>query len=267
MFQLCTQKDNEVLLQYLSQDVILHTFLIADIEQYGFDKPYQQVYMDGDETNPCTAVALRYYSNLIISGNAHTMDFKALSTLCTPNITNVMGEDCLLDGLEFHLPAYTHQRKTLFTLTQGDTLRLSTQAKRATLADVDDIYTFLMTIDEIKHLYAQKQMIANRIATGEGAHFVIRKDGKVIAHCNSAAGTDATSMIGGLAVAPAYRHQGLGREILETVCNDILQHKKTPCLFDKAQGEDGLVRQVGFCPYKRWGMLLAPVKQPSNQSN
>ena len=256
MFRLCTQKDYGILMEYLSQDSVLHTFIIADIKNYGFNQPYQQVYMDTNEDETCKAVALRYYNNLIISGFVRDMDFSALASLCTAEISNIMGEDCLLDSLSRYLPKHKHISKILFTMAVGTLPQPSPRAERATLADVDDIYNFLMSIDEIKHLYTEKQMIDNRIRHNEGAHFIIRENGAIVGHCNSAAGTQTTSMVGGLAVCPSLRHRGMGGELLATVCADLVAQKKIPCLFETK--ETKLLERGQFKPYRPWGHLLAP---------
>ena len=65
----------------------------------------------------------------------------------------------------------------------------------AGMEDVDDIFAFLQSIDELRHLYTSKQMIADRIGKNCGVHYIIRRDGKIIAHANSAAQCEATTMI------------------------------------------------------------------------
>ena len=45
MIRLCEEKDRGQLLNYLQENPIYHTFLLADMEQYGFNHSFQQIYV------------------------------------------------------------------------------------------------------------------------------------------------------------------------------------------------------------------------------
>ena len=49
MVRECTEKDKEWLLAYLKEEAVYNTFLLADIEDFGFEESFQTVYMDEEQ--------------------------------------------------------------------------------------------------------------------------------------------------------------------------------------------------------------------------
>lgn len=256
MWTQCEEKDYNSLVKYLEKDPVLHTFLIADINLYGFTNDFQQVYMTTDEGGECTSVSLVFHNNLIISGDVNTFNFEKASSLLTPAITNIMGEGGLVQAMAKYLEVTEgFVEKIMYRLDGDEKLMKSTTINVATQEDVDAIHSFLMTMDEIKHLYGNKSMISNRIASGEGVHLFIEQDGTIIAHANSAAGTSIASMIGGVAVSKVHRNKGLGKAILSEVSHQILSKGQVACAFEKSEFSHHIFEELGFEPHCRWGML------------
>lgn len=293
MFRTCNENDYYILMGYLKNEEILNTFVISDLDNYGFDKEFQVTYMDIDEKGACIAVALIFHNNLIISGQVETMDYSFLSTLLTEKINNVMGQGELVEAFNNYLveaecknllshiedkcvesnegpikaedssrqntmstSSRTYIEKTMYTLDTGLKLQMCGDVEVATVEDVDAIHNFIMTIPEINFLYKEKSMITNRMESGEGVHFFIKEKGEIVAHTNSAAGTGISSMMGGVAVAEEFRNQGYGKRVVSAVANYVLNQKKTACLFSTTEEEHNLFVELGFVPYKKWGTLI-----------
>lgn len=266
MFRICNEKDYDVLMDYLKKEQILNTFIISDLDNYGFDKEFQVTYMDTDSTGTCNAVALIFHNNLIISGSVTTMDYQFLMTLLTPKINNIMGEGELVEAFSQYLDKQNwksadsnnerrYLEKVMYTLVNGVKLEKVVGIQKATLEDVDAIHSFIMGIPEINFLYKEKSMISNRISSGEGVHLFIKEKGEIIAHANSAAGTNISSMLGGVSVAQEYRDVGYGKKVVSAVADYILEQRNTACLFSKGEEEHNLFITLGFKPYKKWGTL------------
>ena len=49
MVRECTEKDKEWLLAYLKEEAVYNTFLLADIEDFGFEESFQTVYIDEEQ--------------------------------------------------------------------------------------------------------------------------------------------------------------------------------------------------------------------------
>ena len=90
-------------------------------------------------------------------------------------------------------------------------------------------------------------MIVDRIENCGVHYIIIRRDGKIIAHANSAAQCEATTMIGGVSTCTkGKRGQGLGGQVVSRLCRDILAKGKTPCLFSIRGEEHNLYHRISF---------------------
>ena len=180
-------------MQYLKAEPVYHTFLLSDLECYGFEHEFQQVYMQEKE-GICEGVVLRYYNNLILSEFIEKPECKKIAELVTSEITTVMGKGenveqvmrCVDRKWEIiYNTLYVHQNMKSLEKKGGE-------IRRAEKKDIERIYEFLMTFPEMRALYAEKGMIENRICGKEGFHIIMEKEGEIIAHGNSAATTDQT---------------------------------------------------------------------------
>ena len=222
-------------MQYLKAEPVYHTFLLSDLECYGFEHEFQQVYMQEKE-GICEGVVLRYYNNLILSEFIEKPECKKIAELVTSEITTVMGK-----GENVHQNMKSLEKKV-------------GEIRRAEKKDIERIYEFLMTFPEMRALYAEKGMIENRICGKEGFHIIMEKEGEIIAHGNSAATTDQTCMMGGICVAQDMRKKGYAKEILHTLCEEIRRQGKIPCIFSPEKEQYSIFEELGFEKYGRWGI-------------
>lgn len=256
MLKKCGSEDKGILTGYLSQEKEYNTFLLADVNTYGFDTDCQDVWMEWEEGR-CTGVFLRFYTNLLVYTqerelNAGSLDF----ILKNYEIIVIMGKSSLLAPMEAKLEKeYRCCQKQLYRLGSRELLKTEfREVSQAGGADVDDVFAFLGSIQEISGLYTSKDMIRDRIANNDGIHLIIRKDGRIIAHGNSTTGSEHTIMIGGVATEPAYRRQGYASCVVSALCAHILAQGKTPCLFT-GEGADALFTGLGFEKLGGWTTL------------
>ena len=242
-------------MQYLKAEPVYHTFLLSDLECYGFEHEFQQVYMQEKE-GICEGVVLRYYNNLILSEFIEKPECKKIAELVTSEITTVMGKGenveqvmrCVDRKWEIiYNTLYVHQNMKSLEKKGGE-------IRRAEKKDIERIYEFLMTFPEMRALYAEKGMIENRICGKEGFHIIMEKEGEIIAHGNSAATTDQTCMVGGICVAQDMRKKGYAKEILHTLCEEIRRQGKIPCIFSPEKEQYSIFEELGFEKYGRWGI-------------
>ena len=90
MLRKCGEEDRERLKEFLNEKPVYHTFLISDLDKYGFDKDFQTIYMQ-EEEGRCIGVFLKYFYNLIVAGEDQELDHEAVSRLADDKITTIMG--------------------------------------------------------------------------------------------------------------------------------------------------------------------------------
>ncbi len=243
---------------HLKRESVYNTYLLSDIQSHGFDKPYQQVYVNRTDNGDIQGVYLKHYNNLILDGDPLRIDVPFLVRLIGRDIDTVMGKASLVEPLAAAIPtASSYVSKGFYRLRLEDHLPPAhRQVETAGLSDVDEIHDFLMTIPSFEQIYSAKEMIETRIQNGDGTHMFIRDNsGRIVAHANSAAQTDDAAMIGGVAVSEEERGRGLGSAVTAALCRRILSGGRSPTLFSEVPPGQSLFPRLGFEQVGKWGVL------------
>lgn len=280
---LCGRQDKAGLLALLEKEPFANIFLLADIELFGFDKPFQKVWRTGGASDGASAadaaVYLLFYDNLSVwAQNPGGADADFVAALAKDHPVNcVMGKAEVVAPLAGALPGYTPGEKLLCALPQGTAPAPPVwdesqhgphpTVQTATPADVDDIFAFLASVPELRGLYTSKQMIADRIQNGSGIHLIIRQGGSIVAHGNtaasfssSAAGGPGATMIGGLGAAGGSgpdarqepRREALAQAVAFALCQTITKSGKAPCTLCTQANQQALFAPLGFQPVCNW---------------
>lgn len=258
----CSKKEETMLLAYLEQDAVYHTFLLADIINFGFEREFQTVYADIRD-GEVKGVYLKFYSNLIVAGREEDLAEEFLKELFEnwkPQV--IMGKLALVQRIHKLLPEYNESFKWLYAMESQITEEngMAELPKRAAVrsgepGDEDKIHEFLMGISEIRALYTSKDMIRDRLVNKDGTHLFMEQDGEMIAHVNSAARSPYYTMIGGVAVKEDLRGNHLSGVLLKEICQEILRENRKPCCFSDRDEEHNLFTALGFIKAGAWGTL------------
>lgn len=256
MVRECTEQDRERLYEYLKEEAVYNTFLLADIADFGFGQSFQTVYLD-EEQGRIRGVYLCIYQNFLLYCKENEVNTEFLEQLFAMYIPDVvMGKTEQVRQVQWILMDYTLESRVLYQFSErGELAEETAGILKAKLDDVDDIFTFLQSIPELKHLYTSKEMIAGRIEQDCGTHYIIRENGVIVAHANSTAECEWTTMIGGVATARAYRGKGLAGQLVSRLSREILAKGKIPTLFSSRGEEDNLYGRIGFRKIGEWGTL------------
>jgi len=253
----CIEKDRDKLVDYLKEEAVYNTFLLADIADFGFDSDFQTVYADVEDEK-IKGVYLCFYKNLLLYTKENHINEEFLSELFkekSPDV--VLGKWENVSKVHERMAGYILSSKNLYLLEDATNLEgADVSIREGILSDVDEIFDFIQTIPEIKGLYTSKQMIHDRIEKKTGTHYLIRSNGKVIAHANSAARSDFTTMIGGVATEEIRRGEGIAGSIVSLLCRDILADGRKPSLFCDREEEQNLFYRIGFRKAGKWGTMI-----------
>lgn len=256
MLRKCTVEDRQVLDAYLKQEQEYNTFLQADVAAYGFDYPCQDVWME-DVNGICKGIYLRFYTNLLVYSKEKITDCTSIETILKNfPVFVIMGKSSVLEDISEYLEEKYHctEKQLYRLLTEKDLYPETSDIVRAEEKDVEDIFEFLQKIPQIKALYTSKDMIYDRIVSGDGIHLLIRDGEKIISHGNSTTEADRTAMLGGLATDIMYRRKGYASKVLSALCRYVLNRGKIPCLFSDGELQPFL-EKIGFECMGGWSTL------------
>lgn len=257
MVRKCTEQDRARLHEYLKQEAEYNTYILADIDDYGFESDAQTVYVD-EEGDAIKGVYLCFYKNLLLYSKDNAVNTEFLKELFedyTPDV--ILGKLECVQRIAELLPTYNIKSQNLYFLDTPDLLETDeSDIEKAKLEEAEEIFDFIQTIPEIRNLYTSKQMIVDRIEKNLGTHYLIRRNGELVAQANSAAECEYTTMIGGVATNENYRGSKMASRIVSRLCRDIRTKGKRPCLFAANRDEHNFYTRIGFVKAGQWGIMV-----------
>lgn len=263
MFIKATEADRAALLAYCGREPHANLFLIADIQNFGFGQPFQQVWKQLAADGGLVGVLLRYYENYLYyshSEGPHVAE--AGQQLAAQDAKLVSAKPALLGSIRPALHGRFEQHdRLLCTLERTDALLPDPEGlMEATVDDATELAAAYQQIEEFHSLYlggvgTLAETIRNRIASGEGRHWFLRRKGRVACHANTTAETEKSGVVGGVFTLPAWRKQGLAAGIVSAACRSLLGRGKTPALFFDNPEAGRMYYKLGFVHTGAWGSL------------
>ncbi len=246
------------LLAYLEQQPLINTFLLADIEKYGFNQPFQQVWLE-EKNGALQAVYLRFYQNIIVYSHCNHLDAEFVQLLIEQfDILLVMGRGADMDCLSsLEHGNWSLVKKGFYSMPNDYLLPEPTALplRTADCGDVDLIHNFLCGIEGFAAMYASRDMLYDRIHSGDGIHLLYEKNGKLISHANSTTPSRYGAILGGVATAPEVRHMGHASAVVVALSRQILSLGLQPCVLSAAPSGQNLFESIGFTRVEDWNTI------------
>lgn len=250
------------IMDYCKAEPSINLFIMGDIENFGFDSEFQDVWMQ-EVDDKLVGVVLRYHDNFIIYSKDLDIDALEVNCLLSKMDSKVISGKLSVINLLYPLVAEKYNKKEMFFCELKDESSLSKEETNIVVAEYQDAMEIAETyglIKEFKGMYSDDiqeryKQISTRIKTKEGIHMFMREDGKIISHGNTTAETSAAGMIGGIFTLPEYRNKGLGSKMVKALAFSLLSRGKTACLFFNNPEVGKIYYNLGFKDIDKWAIL------------
>jgi len=242
---------NNALMKYLKQESEINLFIIGDLENYGYDEDFQEIWGEINDEGFLIAVLLKFHHNLIFYSRDNfdfngfynimkNIDFKALS-----------GEKTIINQFE-NLFKFT-QKKDMYFCKLDNSLNLenkslSTEIKRLNLAEVEKIIKLHKKIDEFDNFPIE--IVKRHFESGRA--YYIEKDEEIISIAQTTAENSISAMIIGVCTHPNHRNEGYASACVSHICKDLLTENKTLCLFYDNPKAGQMYKNLGFRDIGTW---------------
>lgn len=259
MIRKLSSSDKEKVLKYVSKEPSINLFLIGDIEQFGFEKDFQEVWGKFDNENNLKGVLLRYTNNFIPYYEDINEDMQEFKNIIKAYEGNVMisGKDDLIEQFKDVIDDCT-ERKTYFCelKSKKDLSKWDETVKLGASTDAKRIYDILETIEEFTS-ENNKETIESRLEDKSSRAYYIENDkDEIITVSQTAAENSKSAMVVGVATRKGYREQGYMSKCLSKLCNDLLDEGKSLCLFYDNPKAGKVYHRLGFKEIGIWTMLV-----------
>ena len=263
-----SETDRGWLLEYLSAEPDVNLFLIGDIEGYGFDRTFQDLFAV-ERNGRIDSVLLRYNESYIVYSRFADFDTQPLlRTIGKYPERMLSGKREVLARLQPFLPDLGFRDMHLSRLEvvqDAGGPAVADEVMRAVDADVEELVDLYCRIDEFETKHRRdSEIVAMRrtIAEDTGRYYLIRRERRIVSAAATVAENSASAMVVGVATDSAFRGQGLATRVVSGLCRDVLAGGRSfLCLFYNNPVAGEIYRRIGFRETGLWTMASLKTKE------
>jgi len=262
MIRKLTSADHEGLFSFLKDEPSMNLFIIGDIESYGYDEEFQEVWGEFDESGALKAVMLRYYDSFIpyARSSFNTSGFANIIKNYThtyPKFT-LSGKSEIVEQFESVNCLGLGKKRVLYfcecTTDEHTAEENIFEIKKATLDDVDRIIDLRGRIAEFTVTPASRDMLYKGLETNTARTYYIEEDGIMVSSVTTTAENSFSAMIVGVCTDDRYRKRGYASAIMQVVIRELISEGKTLCLFYDNPQAGSIYKRLGFKDIGTWTM-------------
>jgi len=235
-------------------------FIDGDIEQNGLETDYQETWIDRHDDR-ITGIFLRYHTNFVFALKDTLDDIEGFEALIDDRIHMISSTQKDIDKLPQSVKALFEFRTLYFceckTLNPD---RSGIIPEEAGAKDAQGIVELLSMITEFVssqgHSTQQErtETMKRRFEEGKIRSFVIKEDGKIVAHASTSAESKTGAMVVAVATHPDYRKKGYAKAVVSALTDTVLKQGKTPCLFYDNPEAGKIYHDLGYVTFDLWCM-------------
>ncbi|MEF9992048.1 MAG: GNAT family N-acetyltransferase [Romboutsia sp.] len=246
--------------EYVSYEESINIFIIGDVESYGFDTEFQEVWFQLDNEKNITSLILRYYSSLIIYSYKNDFDVDELiEHINSLDIKVINGKKSVIDKLIGKYTNFKYKKESYFcslkNISNMDFSNMDNyKIEEALTADLEDIYSLLSEIEDFK-LDNYVELKKHQLKTNSARVYLIKENNKVISTCATGIENSFLAMVNAVATDEKYRNRGLATYIVYKISKHLLEEGKTPCLLYCNKEVSNIYRSIGYREEDKWVMI------------
>lgn len=259
MIRKLTQSDHETIMGFLQEEASMNLFIIGDLEAYGYETDFQDLWGDFEDDGQLRAVLLRYHNSFIPYAKSAEFDVNGFAQVMKSfqgeNIlsgkTEIVSEIERLEELNLGKKRIMHFAEC----TSSDKFDPpSLQVKMATVHDVDRILELRNRIEEFTTTENARAILLQSIETGTGRTYFLEQGGTMVASASTAAENSLSAMIVGVCTHPDHRRRGFATAVMQQLFSDVMNEGKTLCLFYDNPEAGSIYKRLGFKDIGLWTM-------------
>lgn len=253
-----TKNDHERVLAFLSEEPSINLFIIGDLEVFGYDSEFQEIWAELDDQNEISAVLLRFYQSFIPYAKEE-FDVSSFVSIMKdyPQPIYLSGKTELVEKFEVFTELNLGKKQvTLFAECLTDLHLGSNQheIKKASLNDVDRIIELRSGIEEFTLRSDAREILVQSMKTNTSRTYYLEENGIMTACVSTTAESSLSAMIVGVCTRKEFRRQGLATAIMQRLFKDVLAENKVLCLFYDNPDAGRIYKRLGFNDIGMWTM-------------
>lgn len=264
MISQCNNSQQEIFLDYIGEDYPKCLYLYLDAIKYGCSSDTTSTWMQTKD-GEITAVVLAYHTALHVFSRNNDLDVTEICELVKevkPTMVNAMAEtirkiEPVLSKLGF-MSEFGHIGEWKGTPIVNSEI----EVEEAVDSDIPQVATMLFEDEDIGASYTFDDLLnqmRERLKEGFVRSFVVRKEGKVIAHLGTGAEMDGLCTISYGITASECRGQGIASVIFSNVCNLMQKEGKRVFSIYYPENARKFHHKMGFVDICEYGKLFISI--------
>ncbi len=253
------EQDRKKVLDYVGKEPNINLFIIGDIEQFGFNQDFQELWGKFNEEDKLEGVLLRYNNNFIPyyeNIKEHIIEFEDIVESYKGD-KFVSGQEDIINNFERVLAKSRRKNTYLCELKEKNIyLTWDESVKLAKPEDAKKIADLLNTIDEFISEPDDNRIEEEIRNKSKRVYYIENKEKEIISIAQTTAENSKSAMIVGVATRKEYREQGHMSKCLSKLCNDLIDEGKSLCLFYDNPKAGRVYHKLGFKEIGKWTMLI-----------
>lgn len=241
------------LIRYLKAEADFNIFTLGDIDTYGYNSNFFNIWAQIDSLGQFRGVLVKYYDTLMFYSRDKYNVFEFSNLINELYYNEISGKEDTLQELEPYLD-FSRKRVVNFSiLNQVEMLRGykdDINVKPIRFGKIRKVAKLYEAIDEFEKPTIQ----SIKIGLKSGRGYCIEDKGQVVAMAKSTSETRTHAMIVGVATHPNYRNKGYATNCMVKLCKVLVKNGKRPCLFYDNEVAGSVYRNIGFTEIGKWSI-------------
>ncbi len=213
----CNEPNRKEVLEYARKDTVMNLFIIGDIENFGFDNPWQSVFMDKQDGSIRT-IYLVYRTNLVIGSIEGMVDQPFVEKLVEKyRITDINGDYSIIKKLD--IGGFKMDKCRIAIL---DNLAVAMDSRACELEEGD----LKELVEECGIVFKREMDLDQEIENykqGASRYYGVKEDGRLVSGARTSAHCLGAAMIIGVYTIEQYRNKGYAMATVYKLCQDFLE--------------------------------------------
>lgn len=264
MIRKLIEKDHDNLMKLIMREPEFNLYIIGDIENFGYNQNFLELFGEFDDNNILTAVLVRYFSIFMIyaEDDFDLNGFVDVIKNCG-NLETIVGKAEIVSKFEKTSLRFNtselHHFAVLKEINPSFEIDNKIIVKKASIEDIERIVNLKDDIKEFSGGSSKfKEILLNDLKAGTTHGYYIEINNNIVSYAQTSAENSKSAMIVSVMTDEKYRKMGLASACIKQLCSDLVKQQKTLCLFYKNPEAGAIYRRIGFNEIGLWSMYMKP---------
>ncbi|PLT28576.1 GNAT family N-acetyltransferase [Peribacillus deserti] len=259
MIRKLNNQDHAKVFSFLKEEPSFNLFIIGDIEAFGYETEFQQIWGEFDEKLNLISVMLRFHDSYLVYAK-EAFDVEGYARLLpVEGPVQLSGKSEVVEKFETQSFIQLGEKKKMyFAECRSKSHAKDPDSRPVHLADFEDVDRIMELRSRIKEFVitpSRRDILVQAMKSKTGRTYYIEENGQMISAAGTAAENSISAMIVGVCTHPEHRNKGLASETLIALMEDLMEiEKKTLCLFYDNPAAGSIYHRLGFKDIGKWTM-------------